>query len=319
MPAHDSDPSFSAPDGWLEYADWRGRPATVAGRLLVRRDVASPGLGNRRDVLLHVPPSLSSGRASRDRRWPVLYLHDGQNLFDEGTSAFGDWRLDETLQDLGENGLEAIAVGIPNAEAARPRHAQRRPDEYSPYEDGGVGGNAEDYLGLIADIVKPLVDAAFPTHREPAATGIAGSSLGGLVSLYGLVARPDAFGFAGVLSPALQFGGGRALVEVAPALRPGPRIYLDVGGCEGSHHDGRRQQDEVSRRYLQDARALRDVLVENGFVPGEDLLYVEDLEAVHHESAWARRTAGMLRFLLRPWESGPALTSISTAGVPDSP
>jgi predicted alpha/beta superfamily hydrolase len=148
--------------------------------------------------------------------------------------------------------------------------------------------------------VKPLVDAAFPTDPAPAATGIAGSSLGGLVSLYGLVARPDAFGLGGLISPALFWAEGRALREIAPALRSGSgrRVYLDVGGHEGAWEPSRSRGDKISRRYVADARTLRDTLVENGFVDGRDLRYVEDPDARHHESAWAARAPGMFRFLL---------------------
>lgn len=303
MPTHGrAGHRFPAPDGWLEYADWRGEPGTVAGRVLVRPDVASPRLGNQRHVLVHVPPSLDRGGAgSHGRRYPVLYFHDGQNLFDAGTSAFGEWRMDEVLLGLAPEGIEAILVGVPNAEDAVPRQAQRRPDEYSPYRENGVGGNAEDYLSLLADVVKPLVDAAFPARPEPRATGLAGSSLGALISLYGLVARPDTFGFAGVMSPALVFGGGRALHEIVPALRPGPRLYVDVGGREGSFAKTPAQQTRISERYLADARALRDLLLANGFTEGDDLRYTEALSAIHHESAWAERSPEMLRFLLRPW------------------
>jgi predicted alpha/beta superfamily hydrolase len=298
---------FPTPDGWREYADWRGAPGSVVGRLLVHPDVASPGLGNRRAVFVLVPPSLDAlgvagsraPRAAR-RRYPVVYMHDGQNLFDEEISGYGEWRVDETMADLGTEGIEAIVVGIPNAEMARPIGAQQRPDEYSPYAGDGFVGNAEDYLSFIADVVKPLVDDAFPTDPAPAATGIAGSSLGGLASLYGLVARPDTFGFGGLVSPALSWAGGRPLREIAPALRPaaGRRVYVDVGGHEGAWDPSHARGEEISRRYLADARALRDTLLGNGFVEGADLRYVEAPDDRHHEAAWSARAPGMFRFLL---------------------
>jgi predicted alpha/beta superfamily hydrolase len=294
---------FAAPDGWREYAEWRGAPGTVVGRLLVRPDVASPGLGNRRAIFALLPPSLDGDPASlaAGRRYPVVYMHDGQNLFDEEIAGYGEWCIDETMADLAREGIEAIVVGIPNAEMARPIGAQQRPDEYSPYAGDGFVGNAEDYLSLIADVVKPLVDAAFPTDPGSEATAIAGSSLGGLASLYGLVARPDTFGLGGLVSPALSWGDGRPLREIAPALRPSPRrrIYLDVGGHEGAWEQSASRAEEISRRYVSDARALRETLLANGFVEGRDLRYVEAPDDRHHEAAWARRAPGMLRFLLR--------------------
>ncbi len=288
--------SYPAPPGWLEYAAWRGEPGSVRGRVLVRPAVASAALRNERHLLAYLPPSLSK---RSDRRYPVLYMHDGQNLFDAGTSDYGEWLIDETMETLSEEGIEAIVVAVPNAVAAQPSVRAGRMQEYSPHrDDEGRGGNGDAYLEFLAATVKLLVDAAFPTRQEPAATGIAGSSMGGLISLYAVVARPDVFGFAGVISPALWFADGRLLHEDAPRLRPGPRIYVDVGGREGEHEATALRRTTMARRYVDDARALRDVLVGNGFRPGEDLVYVEDPDALHHQSAWALRMPRMLRFLL---------------------
>jgi predicted alpha/beta superfamily hydrolase len=299
--------TFALPDGWLEYADWRGERGGVVGRLLVHPRVRSEALGRSRHILVLVPPSLA-GDIDGARRYPVLYMHDGQNLFDAGTSDFGEWRIDETMAALADEGVEAIVVGVPGPAAAVPPDGDARAFEYGPHEHDGWGGGGDRYLGFLVDVVKPLVDGAFPTLRESVATGIAGSSLGGLISVYALVARPEIFGFAGVVSPAFLFDDGRTLREDAPRLRPGPegpRIYVDVGGREGSHEATPAEQDRVSRRYLDDARALRDLLRASGFVDGEDLLYVEDLEAIHHQDAWALRMPAMLRFLLRQWASAP--------------
>ena len=264
--------------------------------MLVRPAVASAALRNERHLLAYLPPSVSEGS---DRRYPVLYMHDGQNLFDAGTSDYGEWLIDETMEALSEEGTEAIVVAVPNAVAAHPPMRAGRMQEYSPHrDDEGRGGNGSEYLEFLAATVKPLVDAAFPTRPEPEATGIAGSSMGGLISLYAVFARPDVFGFAGVISPALWFADGRVLHEDASRLRPGPRIYVDVGGREGEHEPTVHRREQMSRRYVVDARALRDALVGNGFRLGEDLLYVEDPDARHHQSAWAVRMPRMLRFLL---------------------
>lgn len=295
------DTSFTAPDGWLEYADWRGQPGTVVGRVLVRPGVRSEAFGTVRHLLVLLPPSLAQGAA--ERRYPVVYLHDGQNVFDAGTSFSGEWRIDETMQELAAEGLEAIVVGIPNADAAEPALALGRSLEYSPtpYEQKG-GGRADDYLAFVARTVKPIVDAAFPTLTDRAATGIAGSSLGGLVSLHALATLPDVFGFAGIVSPALWYAQAVA-TEDTDRLRPGPRIYVDVGGREGDHEPVHLRA-VMNLRYLDGAREYHDALLAKGFTDGDDLLYVEDADAIHHESAWAARAPGMLRFLLRPWSAG---------------
>ena len=296
---------LSPPDGWLEYADWRGEAGSVVGRVLVRPGVASVEPPCSRHILVYLPPSLAAGETGR--RYPVLYMHDGQNLFDEGTSGSGEWQVDEAMERLAGEGLEAIVVGIPNAEAADPPQPNGRAVEYSPHpHENRGGGGADAYLAFIAGTVKPLIDATFPAMRDLGSTGIAGSSLGGLISLYALVARPDVFGFAGIVSPALWFAGGRLMSEHAPSLWPGEnlRVYLDVGGREGDHETDPARRAEMNRRYVKDARSLRRLLVGNGFREGDDLLYVEDAEARHHESAWAARVPGMLRFLLRPLSGG---------------
>ncbi len=299
-----SDHTIVAPDGWLDYAEWRGDRGTVAGRLLVRPTVRSEAFGTERHILVHVPRSLANGGGAVGRRYPVVYIQDGQNLFDTARSIAGGWRIDEAMQELAEEGTEALIVGIPNAEAATPAIDAGRPLEYSPHpHPGWGGGRADDFLDFVAGTIKPLVDATFPTLPDCAATGIAGSSLGGLVSLYALVTKPETFGFAGVVSPALWFADGRILRENAPTIRPGPRIYLDVGGREGAHEVTLAKHAEMSRRYLKDARTLRDLLLANGFTEGDDLRYVEDPGAPHHESAWAARSPEMLRFLLRPWRT----------------
>jgi predicted alpha/beta superfamily hydrolase len=287
------------PDGWLEYTEWRGGDAgTVSGRVLVREGVRSEALGNERHILAWVPP-----RLARDRRYPVLYMNDGQNVFDARTGPGAEWRIDETMEELAADGYEAIVVGIPNGHAAVPAPVDPRALEYTrfPHATRG-GGGAADYLEFIASTLKPLVDAAFATLPEPAATGIAGSSLGGLISFDALATRPDVFGFAGICSPAFLFNDDRRLLrELTPLVRPPRRVYVDVGGREGSYRSVPEERGPVSATYVEDARRFVDGLRANGLRDGDDLLYVEDLDAVHHETAWAARAPGMLRFLLAPF------------------
>lgn len=297
------DARFPAPEGWLEYADWRGDAGTVVGRLLVNPSVRNAALGNDRHVLVLLPPSLDRGAESaRDRRWPVLYLHDGQNLFDARTGPDAEWQVDETIAELADEGIEAIVVGIPNGLAAQPHTHDARALEYTRYPHRErSGGGAPGYLDFLVDTVKPLVDAAFPTLPEREATGIAGSSLGGLISLDALIHRGETFGFAGVCSPALWFDDRRLVEQDLPRLRPPARIWVDVGGHEGN---GDRPPDEAAwldRRYVEDARDLVERLRSAGFRDGDDLRFVEEPDAIHHETAWARRTPEMLRFLLSPW------------------
>lgn len=235
----------------------------------------SPGLD--RELTIYVPPSY----ADSDRRYPVLYMQDGQNLFDPEASFAGSWRVDLAMNRAAARGLEGIVVGIPNA-------GEARLGEYSPFDDPEAGpGRGGDYVNYLAGVVKPLVDARLRTlpHRE--ATGIVGSSMGGLISLFAFFARPDVFGITGALSPSLWFAGRAifGLLDAAP-YQPG-KLYLDVGRQEG---------DET----LADARRLRDLLRAKGYVEGEQLRYVEDRSGRHEEAAWSRRFRAALPLLLSP-------------------
>jgi predicted alpha/beta superfamily hydrolase len=278
---------------WIPYPAFRGGGRhTVVGRVLVLPGLQSPQLADRRDILVLLPMDATTS----GRRYPVLYMHDGQNLFDAVTSFAGEWQVDETMASLAPEGIGAIVVGIPNG-------GSRRIAEYTPYRDARrpePTGAGPEYVAFITDTVKPVIDAAFPTRPEPAATGIMGSSLGGLISIWALFERPDAFGFAGAMSPALWSGRAlQSLIVRKPGL-PG-RLYLDVGGREGGVEE--EGGLERSAAYLRSVRDLRRTLLGHGFDEGRNLFYVEDPQAIHQESAWARRLPAALRFLLGPFAS----------------
>jgi predicted alpha/beta superfamily hydrolase len=259
---------------WIDYDEARpGGKARVAGTIKVLPSVASPALGNERDILVYLPPSY----ATANRTYPALYMHDGQNLFDPETSFAGEWAVDETLEALAEEGLEAIVVGIPNA-------GDRRLDEYGPFPDPALGGGrAADYLSFVIDTVKPLVDGTFRTTGERDRTGTIGSSMGGLVSLYAFFARPDVFGLAGAFSPSIGFGRGAMVRFLREAPRVSGRIYLDVGARE---------------RMSPLVHEARNILIEKGYRTGRDLLFVEEAAGGHDEASWGRRLPRALRFLL---------------------
>jgi predicted alpha/beta superfamily hydrolase len=187
--------------------------------------------------------------------------------------------VDETLQTLAGEGLEAIAVGLPHT-------GEGRLAEYSPFGRRGKGlGN--EYLDFVASTVKPLIDASFRTQPDREHTGLLGSSMGGLISLYGYFYRPEVFGLAGSMSPALWYAGSGLydFVRSAPTV-PG-RIYLDHGTAENS------------------AARMARLLREKGYQDEADLRYVNEPGGEHSESAWARRLPDALRFLLRPYYAVP--------------
>ena len=261
---------------WQDYssADWGGH-SIVGGTLRVLRDCHSPQLGNSRDILVHLPSSYDA----TDRHYPVVYMHDGQNLFDPQTSFAGEWGIDDALAAIDDCDAEVIVVGLPNAGA-------RRLDEYSPFADARLGGGDGDaYLAFIIDTVKPLIDADFRTLPERDHTGILGASMGGLISLFALFERPEVFGFAGVMSPSLWFADGAIFryIEDSPFVRG--RIALDVGTAE-------------MPVMVRDARRLRDLLSKKGYIAARELRYTEAPGAGHNEAAWGGRVCDVLRFLL---------------------
>jgi len=263
---------------WQNYPSQDdGAEHTVVGTVRKLEGLYSPQLDNRRDVLVYLPPSYGTEAA---RRYPVLYMHDGQNLFDRATSFGAEWEVDQTLEAASEDGLEAIVVGLLNLGDARL-------DEYSPWPDEkhAKGGRGDLYLDFIVQTVKPIIDADFRTHPDRRSTGIAGSSMGGLISLYGFFRNHDTFGFCGVMSPALWYGGRKiyGFVEKAPFV-PG-RVYVDVGTQEG-------------KQELTDVRQLKELLTKKGYRRGSDLLYVVEMGGAHNEEAWARRMRRELHFLL---------------------
>lgn len=254
---------------WQDYRSWNGGAYhTVTGELLILPDFHSPQLNNQRHLQVWLPPSYHQTR----QHYPVLYMHDGQNLFDRAVGFGGqEWEVDETMQKLASEGLEAIIVGLPNTE--------RRVQEYNPFPHVW-GGDGDRYLTFLVDTVKARIDRDFRTLKQREHTGIMGSSMGGLISLYGFFQRADVFGFAGVMSPSLWIGGGAIYNFIREHRFVPGKIYLDNGTRE------------------QSARKMKALLLEKGYRPEVDLRYVAEVDGEHTESAWARRLPDALRFLL---------------------
>jgi predicted alpha/beta superfamily hydrolase len=259
------------------YDNGAGTPVNgqVVGNVRVLPGMASPELGNSRDIQVYLPPSYQSS----GRHYPVIYMQDGQNLFDPAMSFSGEWRVDDTLERLGPDGIEAIVVGVPNM-------GPHRIDEYSPFRDAVNGGGRGDaYLDFMVRTLKPEVDRRFRTRRERTHTGIMGSSMGGLISLYAFFREPLVFGFAGVMSPALWFANGAIFGYVASHGTWSGRVYVDVGTGEG-------------RQTVRHVRLMARTLRHSASRPRQDVMYVEGRGAAHNESAWAGRFERAVRFLL---------------------
>jgi predicted alpha/beta superfamily hydrolase len=253
---------------------------TRTGRFRLHERFHSRFLPADRDVIVYLPPDY---RRDATVRYPVLYMHDGQNLFDRET-AFNDveWQVDEAVEGLIARGEVAplIIVGVYNV-------GDYRMDEYTPTRDEshGAGGKAHLYGRMLVDGLKPFIDRLYRTLPGPEHTAIGGSSLGGLVSLHLALRYPHVFSRVAALSPAVWWGDLTIVREVrALACKPPLRIWLDAGTAEAP-------------RVIDDARQLRDALVAKGWTPGDDLAYTEAEGAGHDELAWGSRMPDVLRFL----------------------
>ncbi len=221
------------------------------------------------------------------KRYPVLYLHDGQNVFDPG-GPFGSWSADATAtREIGQGRMrETILVAIDNSSA--------RIAEYLPPTDsyGGTPGRADAYASFVIHNVRPYVDAMFRTLNDRENTLTLGSSLGGLVSLY-LGREYSTFGKVGVLSPAFWIAPNYRR-QIAGEPRAPLRVYLDMGSAEGAS-------------FWDDCLAVFDLHLAQEHAANGDLLFAPGNGQAHNESAWAARLPAVLRFLLPAGEEPPHL------------
>jgi len=281
---------------WLEA--WRAaeqdarvrRTHTLEGTIDQYPDFRSALLGNTRAVSVYLPRNYP---VEQERRFPVLYVQDGQNVFDGATATVAgqEWQLDESAERLTIEGeIEPpIVVAIASAPGAG------REYEYTPARDpvSGRGGGADRYGRMLVEELKPWIDSSYRTRSGRESTGIVGSSLGGLVSLYVGLRFPAVFSRIASLSPAA--GREKAFivrfVDALPA-KPDTLVWIDVGSEEGPS-------------AVSCARQLRDALVRKGWREGAGLRYLEARGGRHDEASWALRIPDVLAFLDPP-SGGPA-------------
>jgi predicted alpha/beta superfamily hydrolase len=261
------------------------RKHTLTGNIKLHRGFPSRVLGNRRDVLVYLPPGYS--RFSRTR-YPVLYLHDGQNVFDAATSFAGvDWGFDETAQRLiQQKQIEPlIIVAVSNMGEERiheyaPTACLITPHDHPKRRSRGLAGM---YGRFLINELKPFIDQKYRTKREGEFTGLGGSSLGGLATLAIGIIYSETFTRLMVMSPSVWWDDF-AIIRLLGLVRQKPplKIWLDMGTAEP-------EWEQVCE--------LRDSLIDCGWCHGLDLHYAEVPGANHSEGAWATRVEPALRFL----------------------
>jgi len=252
----------------------------LKSRLLKHQQFQSAILEDSHDFVVYLPPTYA---VEQERLFPVLFMQDGQNLFDPETSFMKGnyWCLGETADELMLRGeIEPLVmVGIYNT-------GEHRVDEYTPVEDRRLGGgNADAYGRMLVEELLPFIAESYRVSATGANCGVGGSSLGGLVSMYLGLRYPEIFGKLAIMSPSVWWHN-RAILRTVRQLpgNTGQRIWLDIGTNE-------------SRRALPDVRLLKEALQQKGWREGENLGYMEAEGADHSEGAWAQRVAPMLKFL----------------------
>lgn len=248
------------------------------GKVTEFKYFASPQLNNKRSLRIYLPPSYGENAA---KRYPVVYMQDGQNLFDARSATYGvAWRVGETVNRLVATGVmdEVIVVGIDST--------ANRIEEYTPCCDPKYGGGRlDEYDAFVVQSVKPYIDRTYRTMPGKDATAIMGSSLGGLAAVAIAQRHPNVFSKAGSLSGAFWWNDGM-LVAKMPERVP-VRFYLDAGT----------RDDDAA-----DTLRMRDALVAKGYREGSDLMYYKAEGARRSEAAWGERVDKPLTWFF-PWGS----------------
>lgn len=239
------------------------RPGTASSNVHVLAPMTIPGLDRQRTIRLYLPPDYANSK----ERYAVLYMHDGQNLFDAATSFLGEWEVDEALNDLAKvRHLQVIVVGIDNG-------AEHRMQELNAWDNDKYGkAEGQAYMDFIVKVVKPYIDAHYRTKPDRAHTAIMGSSLGGLISHYAIYAYPNVFGKAGIFSPAYWYAPEVFDYTSSHALPKDTRLYFYAGGKEDENMVGNME------------RAV--ALVRKQGLAATNIAVHVDPAAQHNETAW---------------------------------
>lgn len=231
-----------------------------------------PQLNRSRRIWIYLPP----GYGKTKKKYPVLYMHDGQNLFDEFTSGFGEWGIDECLDSLSRQGVkESIVVGIDNG--------PQRMSEYNPYEFKPYGvGEGDKYVDFIVNTLKPYIDKNYRTLANKKNTFVAGSSMGGLISMYAVMRYPKIFGGAGIFSPAFWTAPGleNEITKTAPSIRS--KLFFYAGGKESDRMIPDMKRIEENIRSASSSKILERI----------------DPDARHNEPAWRKYFPEFYRWIM---------------------
>ena len=242
------------------------KPSTAQANVVVlNKEFELPGLNRTRKIRLYLPPSYTT----TTNKYPVIYMHDAQNLFDDATSYAGEWGVDESLNTLASSAnFEVIVVGIDNG-------AENRTNEMSPWDHPDFGkGEGEVYTNFIINTIKPYIDANYRTLSDKENTAIMGSSMGGFISHYAAYQHPEVFGKVGIFSPSYWFSDQVFTLTKNKPLDKNHKIYLLAGLKEGSE-----MSENTQRMYDEIVAASH---------PKENIQVFIDPEGEHNEGFWKK-------------------------------
>ena len=241
------------------------KKSTAASNVsLLKKEFVIPNLnGISHKVWIYLPPNYDK----TSKKYPVIYMHDAQNLFDAATSYAGEWEVDETLNKLYEKtGKGFIVVGIENG-------GEERINEYTPWKNEKYGGGkGAIYMDFIANTIKPYIDKNYRTKPQQKNTGLIGSSLGGLISYYGGLQYPKTFGKIGALSTSFWFSEKVKNFTKEKGNLKNVKLFLLVGGKEGDDTD-------------KDTQEMEKLLLKTGFKP-KNLKTKINPVGEHNETFW---------------------------------
>ena len=258
--------------GWIDNFIPIKKHTASANVQIIDTAFAMPQLNSTRRIWLYLP----TGYATTGKRYPVMYMQDGQNIFDSYTSGYGEWGVDECLDSLIKNGRPGcIVVGIDNG--------LKRMTEYNPYDFANFGkGEGDRYVDFISQTLKPFIDNHYRTLPSRENTIIAGSSMGGLISFYAMLKYPDVFGKAGIFSPAFWTAPEINTATDLLAHKLNGKLFFYIGEQEG-------------KKYVDDMKVIQEKIGKNSSA----MLYaVISPDGLHNEQTWRKWFTEFYNFIM---------------------
>jgi len=262
--------------GWKDDFPPQEKKHTASANVhIISEKFDIPQLGRQRRVWIYLPPDYEKS----GKKYPVIYMHDGQNLFDEFTSGYGEWGIDEIMDKM-PDANESIIVGVDHG-------GDYRITEFDPYDSKYGKGRGDDYVDFLAKTLKPYVDEHYRTKKAAKYTTVAGSSMGGLISMYAVLKYPDIFGTGGIFSPAFWIAPPIYDFAKQQKLPPGTRFYFVCGDSEGPG-------------VVDDMQKMADIIQAKGINESNTPTVIMQGER-HNEKQWNKDFPAFYNWLTKGW------------------